>query len=278
MKLNSGQYYGEIFQAMDSYGIILTRSDYAMKTVLPQHFHNNPYFCFVLDGTYTEHSFRNEITCTKGDIIFHPRETEHYNQFKNVSASCFNIELSGSWLEKIFLSKLQQKEISSCSHFETQSVFRKIYHEFIDADNLSALMIEGLTMELIVNFSRGEKKSISSTYYIRKVRKYIQEIFPSNPSLTELANLFHISPEYLARVFKKCTGVTIGEYIRHFKIEKACEKLKDKKADIHGIALECGFTDQSHFTKVFKNIMHITPGMYLATNSPGYTKISNSYN
>lgn len=274
MKLASGQYYGSIFQTANINGLILTKSDYEQQSSIPKHYHNNPYFCYVLDGCYTEHSSQKRITCSKGDIIFHPKETEHYNQFKNSAASCFNIEFSGVWIGKIADSKLEQKNILSQNHPEIQNIFRKIYREFIDADTLSDLMIEGLSLEMMVAFSRTKRKYVLSSFYVKRILRYIEEIFPSNPTLAELANLFRISPEYLSRTFKKSTGITIGEYIRHQKIQRACKQMQEKNADIHSIALECGFTDQSHFTKVFKKVMHMTPGMYLTTNSRNYTKKS----
>jgi hypothetical protein len=45
MKLETGQYYGNIFQAVNTNGVILTRTDYSGKVLLPVHYHENPYFC-----------------------------------------------------------------------------------------------------------------------------------------------------------------------------------------------------------------------------------------
>ena len=129
MKLDKGQYYGDIFQTRDIDGIILTKSNYRGKTSLPSHYHKNPYFCFVLEGCYTEHSFKKDLDCSKGDIVFHPSKTEHHNQFGNDKGSCFNIELSEKWAERVICSNLNLTQIESTSEFEVRWIANKIFKE-----------------------------------------------------------------------------------------------------------------------------------------------------
>lgn len=262
MKLDKGQYYGDIFQARDIDGIILTKSNYQGETSLPLHYHKNPYFCFVLEGCYTEHSLKDDLTCSKGDVVFHPSKTEHHNHFGNISGSCFNIEFSEKWTEKIICSDLNLAKIESSSGFDVRWIASKIFKEFNQYDSLSPLMIEGLVTELLVNFSRGKIKYISTPYYLRKVVLYINELYHTSPSLSELADLVQVSPEHLVREFKKAFNVTIGDYMRTVRINKACEMLKNTKKELAEIAIDAGFTDQSHFTRVFKKIIGTTPQVY----------------
>lgn len=259
MKLSSGQYYGDIFQSTNANGIILTKSDYEHNSSIPKHYHNNPYFCYVLDGHYTEHFFQNIITCTKGDIIFHPKETEHYNLFKHTAVSCFNIEFSGQWQEKFFDSPIGQNKIVSQALPELQMLTRKIYNEFMGIDNLSSLMIEGLTTEMMILFKRESKQQIASPYYLNKVISFIKENYHQKITLSELADYIKVSPEYLVRVFKKSFHCTIGEYIRQVRIKHACKLLNQTDYEIVEVAKATGFLDKSHFTRVFKRITGTTP-------------------
>jgi AraC family transcriptional regulator len=262
MKLNKGQYYGDIHNTKDIDGIILTTSHYLVNTSLPLHYHKNPYFCFVLNGNYTEHFLKKNLNCSKGDVVFHPRKTEHHNHFGNVAGSCFNIEFSENWAEKIICSNLNLTQIESSSEFNVRLIASNIFNEFNQYDSLSHLMIEGLVTELLVNFSRGKQINNPVPFYLKKIALYINEQYHTSPTLSELANLAQVSPEHLVREFKKAFRVTIGDYIRAVRINKACNMLKTTKKEIAEIAFETGFTDQSHFSRVFKKITGTTPFGY----------------
>lgn len=262
MKLDKGQYYGAIHNAKDIEGIILTTSNYLGKTTLPLHYHKNPYFCFVLNGCYTEQFLKKQLNCSKGDVVFHPSKTEHRNNFGNMDGSCFNIEFSENWAEKIACSNLNLTQIESSSEFNVRWIASKILNEFNQYDSLSQLMIEGLATELLVIFSRGKQINDSYPFYLRKIALYINEQYHTSPKLSELANLVQVSPEHLVREFKKAFHVTIGDYIRAVRINKACTMLKNTKKEIAEIAFDTGFTDQSHFNRVFRKTMGITPLSY----------------
>ncbi len=262
MKLDKGQYYGDIQQTKNIHGIVLTESNYPGKISLPLHYHKNPYFCFVLDGNYTEHSFNNDLICSKGDVIFHPSKTEHQNQFSSVTGSCFNIEFSENWIERIICSNLNLTKIENSSGFNVQRIASKVFNEFNQYDSISSLMIEGLIIELLVIFSRNKKQNSSAPFYLKKVALYINEVYHTSPSLSELAKLVQVSPEHLVREFKKAFKITIGEYVRQIKVKNSCTKLKHTKKELAEIAFEVGFSDQSHFNRVFKKIMGMTPLEY----------------
>ena len=78
----------------------------------------------------------------------------------------------------------------------------------------------------------------------------------------EVAGLLYIHPQYLSRLFKKELGVTFGEYLNRFRIEKAKELLLQTNMPIYVVATECGFTDAAYFCKKFHQIMATTPLRY----------------
>jgi AraC family transcriptional regulator len=252
--------------SIDVNGIVLTKSKYEIKTSLPLHCHQNLYFCYVLNGSYSEHSTKKYLACSAGDIIFHPFETEHYNDFTGNNSCCFNVELSASWAERIFESKLKPDVIIKTNQSEIQKLFIKIYQEFNDYDLLSPLMIEGIMIQALITFSRNSHPFISNSHDIRKVKNYIDELYFTNPGLSELAGISKTSQEHLVRGFKKSYNLTIGEYMREVKVLHACNKLKNSRQSLIEIGLETGFCDQSHFNRVFKKLIGVTPLEYRLCN------------
>ncbi|WP_408056533.1 helix-turn-helix domain-containing protein [Tardiphaga alba] len=60
--------------------------------------------------------------------------------------------------------------------------------------------------------------------------------------------------------FKKTTGLTPHQWIQSQRIERARNALANTSQPLAEIALECGFSDQSHFTRVFSKIVGSPPG------------------
>jgi AraC family transcriptional regulator len=66
----------------------------------------------------------------------------------------------------------------------------------------------------------------------------------------------------LSREFRRYYSCTVGEYVRHLRIEYACRLLSASNASLAEIALAAGFFDQSHFARNFKWQTGMTPHEY----------------
>jgi len=97
---------------------------------------------------------------------------------------------------------------------------------------------------------------------LKKIVEYLNDEYPSNPSLLELAQIADVSPEHLSREFKKVFKLTIGEYRRQVKVKQSCHMLRHTDKNLSDIAFETGFSDQSHFSRVFKKQTGMTPLEY----------------
>ncbi|MFZ6029007.1 MAG: AraC family transcriptional regulator [Chloroflexota bacterium] len=83
--------------------------------------------------------------------------------------------------------------------------------------------------------------------------------------LDELAAAAHVSPFYLHRVFRKAAGVPPHTYLLHTRIKKSLAILLETDS-IAAAAQQLGFADQSHFTRLFKRQVGVTPGKFLDTH------------
>jgi AraC family transcriptional regulator len=101
-----------------------------------------------------------------------------------------------------------------------------------------------------------------SSYTLRQVLDYIRAHLSQDLSIVDLAHVAGMSPYYFLRMFKKSMHVTPRQYIIQIRIDRAKELLRSRELSIADIALECGFTSQSHFTNVFRQITKTTPKIY----------------
>jgi AraC-like DNA-binding protein len=96
---------------------------------------------------------------------------------------------------------------------------------------------------------------------IERVRHHLAQRFNEAVSLDELAALARLSRFHLLRAFTRHTGLPPHAYQVRLRIERACALLRSGISAAE-VATRVGFADQSHFTRHFKRIHHITPGRY----------------
>jgi YesN/AraC family two-component response regulator len=85
-------------------------------------------------------------------------------------------------------------------------------------------------------------------------------------SLSDISRELDLNPTYLSREFPKYfENMSYGEYIRKLRVEKAKDLLVNTNYKLTQIAYLSGFSDQSHFTKIFKEIMGESPSNYRKT-------------
>lgn len=99
--------------------------------------------------------------------------------------------------------------------------------------------------------------------WAQELKEIIQDHIDTNLSLKEISKGLEINPSYLSREFSKYfEDLSFGEYIRKQRIEKAVELMKSSSYSLTEIAYLTGFSDQSHFTRIFKKHTGQNPSIY----------------
>nr|WP_181718624.1 chromate resistance protein ChrB domain-containing protein [Pedobacter sp.]QJS06202.1 Chromate resistance protein ChrB1 [Pedobacter sp.] len=138
--------------------------------------------------------------------------------------------------------------------------------------------IEHLLVEVYNKYikQKGEKKKVPE--WALELKEIIQDQIDTNLSLSlkDVSGELNVHPAYLSREFSKhFDNLSFGEYIRKLRIEKAVKFLEASSYSISEIAYLTGFSDQSHFTRIFKKSMNQSPSGYKKSLQKG-KKNSNS--
>ena len=136
-------------------------------------------------------------------------------------------------------------------------------------DEASPLAIEGLALEMLAEVSRRkvEVADRRPPRWLSQALDLLHEQFSEHLTIAYLATSVGVHPVHLAREFRKFYRCTIGEHIRQLRIEHACHELCVSTASLATIASAAGFSDQSHFSRIFKRLMQMTPAQYRAAFS-----------
>ena len=96
---------------------------------------------------------------------------------------------------------------------------------------------------------------------VKRMRDHLDERFADNISMQKLADSVELSPFYLARLFHKVVGLPPHAYQVQRRIHKAKQLIRSG-AKLSSVAVDCGFTDQSHLHRHFKKALGVAPGAY----------------
>jgi AraC family transcriptional regulator len=100
------------------------------------------------------------------------------------------------------------------------------------------------------SFTRGQ---------LREAIEYIHAHLNRDLSLTELASVINLSPTYFASLFKQAMGISPYQYVIQQRVDQAKMMLAKTDLAIADIALQVGFSSQSHLNQQFKRITGMTP-------------------
>jgi len=146
---------------------------------------------------------------------------------------------------------------------------KKLRHLFtVLHESESHLQRETLYLSTITTLlsRHGNKRNIllalgKESLAVRRVRDYIDSHFNENISMQDLTKLTQLSPFYLARLFQKAVGLPPHAYQIQRRLHKA-KQLVRLGVKLSDVAVDCGFTDQSHLSRHFKRSLGLAPGAY----------------
>lgn len=107
----------------------------------------------------------------------------------------------------------------------------------------------------------------SSCSVILPAVKYLEKNFrKTDLTNTELASKCNISEVYFRRLFTEYYNMTPKQFVTEIRINNAKQLLSEGALKINAVALQCGFSNQYHFCRVFKEKTGLTPTQYMKIN------------
>ncbi len=113
--------------------------------------------------------------------------------------------------------------------------------------------VDHLFIDVFNKFIKQKAAQKKTPDWVKELKEIIQDQIDTNLSLTNISKSLDIHPSYLSREFSKhFNNLSFGEYTRKMRIEKAIELMKTSPYSLTEISYLTGFSDQSHFTRIFK--------------------------
>jgi AraC-like DNA-binding protein len=229
------------------------------------HTHTRPYLSFVLCGDYSERTARREIHCVALTARFHPWGEQHADRFGGNGGYVLNIELDETWAES--LARLPGSSEPPMLIDSAAWIGFRAADECQRGRAGAGLIIESLAATLLDECERHARvdRAGASRAALRRAVDLIEAELASPLTLPRIAQAAGLHPTHFARSFRRLTGRTVGDYIRHRRIARAQADLaKEGRRTISSIAMGAGFADHAHLSRCFRQLTGEPPSVYRA--------------
>ncbi|WP_449389389.1 helix-turn-helix domain-containing protein [Chryseobacterium lineare] len=260
--LRNGEFFGQTNSIINCDGLTITDTEYTHSFV-DWHYHENPYFTFLLQGNMKEGNKKEIYDCSAGTLLYHHWEDAHYNIKPDIFTRGFHINITEDWFKKFELSKEIIEGSFNIKNPAVKLLMYQIFKETKFNDNSFDLSVYQLLLHLFDQLSdqKSSSNSEKKPIWVKQIDEILHERFTEKLSLHELSKTLNIHPIHLSRDFQKYFRCNLSEYLRKLKVEKSLKIINDFES-LSEVALECGFSDQSHFIRCFKENIGITPLRY----------------
>jgi AraC family transcriptional regulator len=258
INLSNGQYLGNNKRRYDAEGIILTETEYNNKVFEGWHAHENIHISLIIKGGNREERKQRDIAALPGALLFYHQGELHRNLHTSHPSKNVNLEITAEFMLQY---ELVENEIEKMAwHPDAGFILLKMYREAAQADHFSAVSIQMLLLELVSDTKKLHKKQLPA--WLKTITDFLQDNWQQHPGLNELARLSGVNAITVSKHFSKYMGCTLGEYMRKLKIQHALRLIHTGTLSLTEVAYYCGFADQSHFIRNFRELTHFLPKAY----------------
>lgn len=254
----TNEFRGERLCYRDLGGVLLHASRFQSDARVELHKHNAPYICLLVGGPLHERVGTRSWRHGPLTVILHPADEEHEDAFKGPGL-CVNLSIAQTWISSCdeavpAWSERQAFDCGPILHLGLR-LLRIYAGPFSDSDILDLEEIAGEFLSIGKHFPVCRATPSRLAFVLEQL-----EAAPATSMrLGDYARLAELHPVYLARIFRKTLGMSLGEYQRLTRLRHAIQLLTSTRIPISHVASDSGFSDQSHLTHLLKQLTGFTP-------------------
>lgn len=242
---------------------------------IPAHWHDSMEILFCLNGEVRIHAEHDTLTLSHNQLIVFDSKEVHsihsdsklymflciHVDKKLLSVYCPNLELYHIKCRPVPLDDpkaIQYIHLCQLAHELTRTNIKNASTRAMRSDGTALLMLADL-IQYFSEYAPPETASGHGNRTIRELISYVNEHYTEKLSLEDAADYVGFSREYFCRFFKQHMGLTFLRYLNEVRISHAGRLLSSTDLSISEIMNTCGFTNQTIFNRLFKEIYGMTP-------------------
>jgi len=236
----------------------LFETRYPPNYAIPTHEDGAFRVSILLSGELRENYRKAEAFASSTSVVVKPGDVRHANLFGPQGAKILSIAIHDK-------TTLAQYRFNECTWYHGGQISLEaiqLIHAY-KFESAHTSIIEEYTYALLARLSEGRTRVFSSPpQWLHQVRERLHDEISERYSVNDLASTAGVHPVYLTRLFHRYFGNSVTRYIQQLRAHKAANLLASSDTPLAQIALEAGFTDQSHLNRTLKNQLGFTPGLF----------------
>ena len=253
-----------ILQRKEVSGFVLEEVFDSARSKVAQHSHEAAHFCIAVSGNCIERFGTRTRECKPLSWGFFPAGEKHCFEIDSTASRSFGIDIGPRWLDRARACSIVLNQSERSHGGIMAQMLMKLYREFHHMDEASPLAIEGHVLELLALMSRRQEKFSGRIppRWLSQAEEFLRTHFTEHLNLVMVSEAVGVHSVHLAREFRKHYACTAGDYVRRLRVEYACREIGECSSSLAEIASAAGFSDQSHFCRVFRRVTGMTPAEY----------------
>jgi AraC family transcriptional regulator len=248
-------------------GLLVTWVRFPPLAKLPLHTHERATVAVILNGSFDGLMRHASHPCPASTMLTEPPGEPHGNLFERAGADVLTVQPDPGRLDLTEPFAGILGEVNHTRDLGVASVARRAASELGLPDNVAPFAVEGLVLEMLALAARLRNTDAIGAErrpprWLGQARAMLHDRYRDQLRIAEVADAVGVHPVHLARVFRLKYGTPVGAYLRGLRLTWAAGRLTDTEDAIAQIALEAGFFDQSHFTRMFRQHFGLTPQAY----------------
>jgi AraC-like DNA-binding protein len=228
------------------------------------HLHDGYSIGLLTQGHQNMRTGRRSEEISAGSVLFHePYEVHENRRLDSHGFSFKNIEISQDRLLQVMDGRRPPPPSNIHTDVWLFQSFLKAFEALAGDDDALAqdALLTGALSRLFSSRSAGEVPAVAPGAVVA-ARDYLHANFMSPVTLDSLVEVTQVSRVHISRIFKRHIGLAPHEYLIQLRVADAKTRLA-AGVPVADVAALSGFADQSHLTRHFKRITHLTPGAYV---------------
>ncbi|MCI8387220.1 MAG: AraC family transcriptional regulator [Clostridiales bacterium] len=265
----------------------------SLMTAAHLHHHPNAEFIYLMRGQLFVEVNRQKITLDTGDLlIVNPYELHAakfnadvvveycYATFDFTCFSCFSNSIAEP-LKNLRLGNMRFQNIVKAS--ETADELGRLVCDIYKCNQSSGNSVTDLMlisklcqlMSLLIDKvglidinAEGQEILPRDSNFINKIVHFLDENYTLPLSTAEIAAKLGYNKSYFCTLFKRCFGTSFTNYLTHYRIRRAAVEYHSSGLNTSEIAENVGFSDYSHFSRSFRQLVGVPPSVYFKPANP----------
>jgi AraC family transcriptional regulator len=242
--------------------VSLLEVEYEPHTRFEPHAHRTGNITLVLSGSVREVVAEDEHVARSCSVVIKPAGTIHANTYGPQRSRALVLELDDDVLAAVGAPRGLLARFRVCHSVRAAAAVIRLHGLLAEPGREHrGVLAEELRLLHTALDDDDERSAVSgATGWLELARSHLHDRRPL--PFADIAHSLGVHPVYLARAFRRRYRCTMGEYQQHVRILDAAERLSCSDEPLVEVALTTGFSDQSHFTRIFRRSLGIPPGRF----------------